>query len=69
MAADDIAPEGRIEYDKRGNMIKLVCYDGYGKKTTGLHGWSEHRFTYDEAGLKHRMHTTLYREVLSWIRR
>ena len=52
VAADDIAPEGRIEYDKRGNMIKLVCYDGYGKKTTGLHGWSEHRFTYDEAGLK-----------------
>lgn len=51
VAADGIAPEGRIEYDKRGNMVKLVCYDGYGKKTTGLHGWSERRFTYDEAGL------------------
>ena len=52
VAADDIAPEGRIEYDKRGNLIKLICYDGYGKKTTGLHGWCERRFTYDEAGLK-----------------
>lgn len=51
VAADGIAPEARIEYNKRGNMIKLVCYDGYGKKTTGLHGWSEQRFTYNEAGL------------------
>lgn len=52
VAADGIAPEGRVEYDKRGNMIKLICYDGYGKKTTGLHGWSEQRFTYDEAGMR-----------------
>lgn len=52
VAADGIAPEGRVEYDKRGNMIKLICYDGYGKKTTGLHGWSEQRFTYDEVGMR-----------------
>lgn len=52
VAADGIAPEGRVEYDKRGNMIKLICYDGYGKKATGLHGWSEQRFTYDEAGMR-----------------
>lgn len=52
VAADGIAPEGRVEYDKRGNMIKLICYDGYGKKTTGLHGWSEQRITYDEAGMR-----------------
>ena len=52
VAADGIAPEGRIEYDKRGNMVKLVCYDGYGKKTTGLHGWSEEVFTYDESGMR-----------------
>lgn len=52
VAADGIAPEGRVEYDKHGNMIKLICYDGYGKKTTGLHGWSEQRFTYDEAGMR-----------------
>lgn len=52
VAADGIAPEGRVEYDKRGNMIKLICYDGYGKKTTGLHDWSEQRFTYDEAGMR-----------------
>ena len=55
IAADGIAPEGRIEYDKRGNMIKLICYDGYGKKTTGLHGWSEQRFTYDEAGMRNSL--------------
>ena len=52
VAADGIAPEGRVEYDKRGNMVKLVCYDGYGKKTTGLHGWSEEVFTYDESGMR-----------------
>lgn len=52
VAANDIAAEGRVEYDKRGYMTKLICYDGYGKKTTGLHGWSEQRLTYDEAGLK-----------------
>ena len=24
-------PEGKCEYDRQGNMIKLECYDGYGK--------------------------------------
>ena len=51
VAADGIAPEGRVEYDKRGNMTKLVCYDGYGKKKTGLKGWCELRFKYDDSGL------------------
>ena len=48
--ANGIAKEGRVGYDKRGNMIKLSCYDGYGKKCTGERGWSEMRFTYDESG-------------------
>ncbi len=52
VVADNIAAEGRIEYDKRGNMTKLVCYDGYGKKINGQHGWCEQRFTYNEAGDK-----------------
>ncbi len=45
-----VAPEGRIEYDKKGNMLKLMAYDGYGKKSTGNRGWSEMRSTYNEAG-------------------
>lgn len=50
--ANDYAAEGRLEYDKRGNRTKLVCYDGYGKKTDGLCGWCEMQFTYNEAGDK-----------------
>lgn len=51
VAANGIAPEGRIKYDKRGNSICLACYDGYGKKSNGLHGWCELRTTYNDAGL------------------
>lgn len=51
IVANGIAKEGRIEYDARGNMVKLVCYDGYGKKCNGEHGWCEMRYTYDESGL------------------
>lgn len=50
VAADGISPEGRISYDKRGNCVKLVCYDGYGKKINGKHNWCEQHFTYDDAG-------------------
>ena len=50
--ANGIAKEGRVEYDKRGNLLKLVCYDGYGKKCNGEHGWSEMRYTYDASGLR-----------------
>ena len=52
VASNGIAYEGRVEYDKKGNMTKLICYDGYGKKVNGLNGWCEYRFTYDEACLK-----------------
>lgn len=51
IAANGIAKEGRVEYDKRGNMLKLICYDGYGKKCNGEHGWCELRYTYDDSGL------------------
>ena len=47
-----IAKEGRASYDKKGNRVKLVCYDGYGKKCNGERGWSEMRFTYDESSLQ-----------------
>lgn len=51
VVADGIAKEGRVEYDARGNMVKLICYDGYGKKCNGEHGWCEMRYTYDDSGL------------------
>lgn len=51
VVADGIAPEGRIDYDKRGNAIRVTCYDGYGKKVNGNYGWHECRNTYNEAGL------------------
>ena len=50
-ASDGIASEGRVTYDKRGNMTALICYDGYGKKINGLKGWCELRFKYDDSGL------------------
>lgn len=45
-----VAPEGRIQYDKKGNMLKIITFDGYGKKFTGNRGWSETRYTYNDAG-------------------
>lgn len=48
--ADNIAAEGRLEYDKRGNIIKVQCYDGYGKKINGLRAWYETQFGYNDAG-------------------
>lgn len=50
--ADNIAAEGKVEYDKRGNMIKLQCFDGYGNKITGKRGWYETHFDYDNSGEK-----------------
>ena len=47
-----VAKEGRVEYDKKGNRTKLICYDGYGKKCDGERGWCEMRFTYDDSGLQ-----------------
>lgn len=51
VAANNYAPEARAEYDRRGNMVRIACYDGYGKKSTGNHGWHESRMEYDDAGL------------------
>ncbi|MDE7462592.1 MAG: serine/threonine protein kinase [Muribaculaceae bacterium] len=50
--ANGVAPEGRIEYDKRGNLTRLMCYDGYGKKINCGKGWAEQRFEYDDTGDK-----------------
>lgn len=50
IAADGIAPEGRVKYNKRGDRIAIICYDGYGKKQNGLHNWCECRFAYNESG-------------------
>lgn len=50
IVANKIAAEGKIEYDKRGNMVRLQCYDGYGSKTTGMRGWYETRYEYDNSG-------------------
>lgn len=52
VASNGIAYEGRIEYDKKGNMVKIICYNGYGKKVNGLKGWCEFRITYDDACLR-----------------
>ena len=35
VVANNIAAEGRTVYDKRGNMTKIMCYDGYGKSING----------------------------------
>lgn len=51
VVAKNYAAEGRLEYDKCGNVTKLICYDGYGKKINGNHGWCEKQFIYNNAGL------------------
>lgn len=55
IAVNGTAPEGRVEYDKRGNMTKIICYNGYGKKANGQRGWCETHFTYDESGMQTSM--------------
>lgn len=51
IVADGVAPEGRVEYDKRGNIMSLKCFDGYGKKINGEQGWHEVRFAYNNSDL------------------
>lgn len=50
IVANNVAAEGRVEYDKRGNMVSLQCYDGYGKQVNGKRGWYETRYEYNDAG-------------------
>lgn len=50
VVVNNMAAEGRLEYDKRGNIVKLLSYDGYGKKVNGKNGWYEKRFGYNDAG-------------------
>lgn len=50
IVANNIAAEGKLEYDKRGNIVKLLCFDGYGKKANGRNGWHETRFDYNSSG-------------------
>lgn len=52
VVANNVAAEGKVEYDKRGNMRSLQCFDGYGKKISGKRGWFETRFEYDNSGEK-----------------
>lgn len=50
IVANGTAAEGKMEYDKRGNVVSLQCYDGYGKKINGQKGWYETRYEYDNSG-------------------
>lgn len=52
VTAQEAAPEGRCTYDRRGQLVTLACYDGYGKRTNGKRGWHETRMTYDKAGMR-----------------
>lgn len=51
IVTNGIAKEGRIEYDERGNIQKLICFDGNGERCNGEQGWCEKRYTYDEANM------------------
>lgn len=51
IVSNGIAPEGRVEYDKRGNTTKIICYDGYGKPINGEQGWHSMRCVYDASDL------------------
>lgn len=39
LAGKDMNPEGKCEYDRQGNMIRLECYDGYGKPRLSSDGF------------------------------
>lgn len=39
LTGSKLNPEGRCEYDKQGNLIKLECYDGYGKPRLSSDGF------------------------------
>lgn len=50
IVSNGIAAEGKIEYDKRGNMVSLQCFDGYGNKINSKRGWYETRYGYNNSG-------------------
>lgn len=39
LTGKDLNPEGKCEYDRQGNMVKLECYDGYGKPRLSSDGF------------------------------
>lgn len=39
LTGKNMNPEGKCEYDRQGNMVKLECYDGYGKPRLSSDGY------------------------------
>lgn len=39
LTGKNMNPEGKCEYDRQGNMVKIECYDGYGKPRLSSDGF------------------------------
>ena len=48
-------PEGKVEYDKFGNITLLACYDGYGNPTIGADGYYVRETEYNDENLLERV--------------
>ena len=48
---EGVNPEGKIEYDEYGNLIVLMCYDGYGNPSIGAAGFHRLERKYNESNL------------------
>ncbi len=44
----NVNPEGRVKYDKFGNMAEISCFDGYGKPYTSHDGYHRLVYTYND---------------------
>ena len=50
LSGKNVSPEGKVEYDKQGNLIKIECYDGYGKPRLSADGYFKMHNSYNKQG-------------------
>lgn len=50
LSGNDVNPEGKVKYDKWGNRVEIICYDGYGKPRLSAEGAHIVKYEYDKHG-------------------
>lgn len=48
VSGTDVNPEGKVKYDRFGNMIEISCYDGYGKPRLSSDGFHVQKGEYND---------------------
>ena len=65
ISGSDSNPEGRVKYDKWGNMVEISCFDGYGNPRLGSNGAFITKYEFDKRGNKiHEEYLGLKQELV-----